>query len=154
MSSPTRKSTPGTFGDAARGRFLRALSNGATVKEASTEAGVSRNTAYTRRRLDEDFAAAWAEAVEVGTERLEAAAYRRAIDGSDVLMIFLLKSRRPEIYRERREILHTGPERPVTAGDLERIREVGLRPELAAHFDAVAEAIGAEVRAQEDGGRH
>ena len=43
------------------------------------------------------------EAYEAGTDRLEDVAIQRAIDGSDTLLTLLLRSRRPERYRERFE---------------------------------------------------
>jgi hypothetical protein len=46
------------------------------------------------------FAAAWNEAYEQGTERLELVAQERAINGSDLLLIFLLKGRGPTKYRD------------------------------------------------------
>jgi hypothetical protein len=104
-------------------RFLQVLGEGATVAEACRAAGMSRSTAYDRRDRDEQFRHAWADAVEAGTEALEAEARRRAMEGSDTLMIFLLKARRPEIYRERQEVRHTGQQRPMSAQDLGRIRD-------------------------------
>lgn len=58
-------------------------------------AGISKSHAYELRQRDEDFALRWADAIEEGTERLEEEARRRAMDGSDTLLIFLLKARRP-----------------------------------------------------------
>lgn len=70
------------------------------------------------RRADEDFAVAWADVEEATTERMEHEAYRRTVDGierdvfyqgavvgaereySDNLLMFLLKARRPERYRD------------------------------------------------------
>jgi hypothetical protein len=69
---------------------------------------------------DKDFAASIADALEEGTDRLEDEAFRRTRDGFDeprfyegqvcgyvlkysyALIIFLLKARRPEKYRDRR----------------------------------------------------
>ena len=84
---------------------------------------------YHYRQTDEEFGAAWDEALEEGTDRLEDEARRRAVEGceenvyyqgkiidtkrnySDTLLIFLLKGRRPEKYRERFE--HFTPDKPV-----------------------------------------
>src|SRR5207253_2000949 len=38
---------------------------------------------------------------------LEAVAIKRAHDGSDVLLIFLLKARRPDVYRDNHRVEHT-----------------------------------------------
>jgi hypothetical protein len=149
--------------------FLSAVSEGATIGEAALEAGVNRKTVYRWKESDAEFAEAWDESLEEGTELLEREAVRRAIHGveepviyqgqltpiyehnpdgslkmvetrernakgrmvtvhkpvqavdaegnprfltvrkpSDTLMIFMLKSRRPNTYRERGSIEHTG----------------------------------------------
>src|SRR6202046_5839068 len=49
-----------------------------------------------------DFAGAWDEAIECGTERLEDEAIRRALESSDTMLIFMLKARKPAVYREPR----------------------------------------------------
>lgn len=84
-----------------RERFLSALSRTASVTAASQAAGIGRRTAYNWRDADEAFAAAWDDALESGTDALEDEAVRRALDGSDTLLIFMLKARRPEKFKER-----------------------------------------------------
>jgi hypothetical protein len=88
--------------------FLEALRETATVTEACRVAGIGRATAYRARQQDEAFAVAWADVEEESTEKLESVAVQRAKDGSDTLMIFLLKSRRPQKYRENVKIEHGG----------------------------------------------
>ena len=68
-----RKRAPGTarerwrsFGARAAGVFIRALEEGATVKEAAAAAGVHRSTPYHRRDEDPQFRAAWDAAAEKG----------------------------------------------------------------------------------------
>lgn len=88
--------------------------------------GISRQTAYTERQRNEDFALAWADVEERSTERMEAEAYRRAVVGvttpmvsagkhvtdvqnySDRLLEFMLKARRPDKYRDRVDVNHAG----------------------------------------------
>jgi hypothetical protein len=60
-------------------------------------------------RTDAKFAREWAEIEEASTEQLERIAVRRASEGSDVLLIFLLKARRPEVHRDHHRVEHTGP---------------------------------------------
>lgn len=127
-------------------RFLDALRSGASVTEAAQAAPFDRATAYKLRKHDEVFAREWFDTIEEGTETLERECARRAMDGSDLLMIFLLKARRPEVYRDRYEVHHTTGE-PLTAGDLEAIRDAGRRPELAAHLDALADALAEQQQA-------
>lgn len=111
----------------AKAQFVAALAAGATVLLAAQEARINKTTAYRWRESDAEFAAAWDEALEEGTDWLEQEAIRRGRDGvrkpiyqsgklvghvqeySDTLLIFMLKARRPEVYRERASLEHTGP---------------------------------------------
>lgn len=106
--------------------FLEALRFGSSVTRAAECAGMSRPTVYDWRHSDEEFAKAWDDALESGTDRLEDESFRRAHDGvnrpafyqgqlicdplgqpiyikeySDTLMCKLLAARRPSVYRER-----------------------------------------------------
>ncbi len=76
---------------------------------ALSRARRARGAMYLWRREDPDFAEAWDEALEEGTDLLEDEARRRAMAGSDHLLMFILKSRRPAQYRERSVHEHTGP---------------------------------------------
>lgn len=76
-------------------------------------------TFYLIRQREPEFAAAWEEALQIGLDRLEDEAIRRAVDGneepvfyqgqqvgmvrkySDGLLTTLLKAHRPARYRER-----------------------------------------------------
>lgn len=89
--------------------FLEALATSPNVSAACKAAGVGRTTAYDAREADPEFAEKWTEALESAVDDLAADAFKRAKAGSDVLTIFLLKSHRPEVYREstRQEI--SGP---------------------------------------------
>ena len=80
--------------------------------------GAGRATVYAWREEDEAFAAAWDVAVEESTDSMEREALRRAVRGtdkpvfqggelvgtisehSDTLLIFMLKARRPNVYRD------------------------------------------------------
>lgn len=83
-----------------RERFLRALTSHGVVKHAAAAAGITRQTAYTWRKTDPEFAEAWESALEDGVDELEAEAKRRALESSDVLLIFLLKHNRKGKYLE------------------------------------------------------
>lgn len=91
-----------------RPRFLEALGETGTVSEAVKVVGIGRATAYDERQRNEDFALAWADVIEASTEELEREAVRRAKNGSDVLLIFMLKSRRPDVYRDNVRLEHSG----------------------------------------------
>lgn len=88
-------------------RFLAALRDTGIIREACNVAGVGRSTVYERKDASPEFARLFADALEDAIEDLERTARKRAKDGSDTLMIFLLRAHRPEKYRERFE--HSGP---------------------------------------------
>lgn len=88
--------------------FLATLRETANVRFACQQAGISRKSAYAARNRSPDFARAWDDAIEDATDALEAIARKRACDSSDLLLIFLLKAHRPEKYRERHDVRHSG----------------------------------------------
>ena len=106
--------------------FLAAFAETGLVIEAAKEVGVGRSTVYDERQRNETFALAWAEIEEWTTEEMEQEARRRAVIGveepiyykgelqghvrkySDPLLIFMLKARRPEVYRETRDYRLSG----------------------------------------------
>ena len=59
---------------------------------------------YQERDANPEFALAWDEAKDEAVELLEAVCRKRAINGSDILMMFLLKAARPETYRDRQDV--------------------------------------------------
>lgn len=106
-----------------RERFLEALKLGkGNVSKALEAAAMSRTAAYDWRNEDEDFRNAWDEVVEASTDDYEDEAWRRAFDGveepvfyqgknvgtinrkSDTLLMFMLKSRRPEKFRDNSKV--------------------------------------------------
>lgn len=109
-----------------REAFLAAIAAGRSIAAACQAAGIARSAAYRWRDEDGEFAVAWDEALEVGTERLEDEAVRRALDGSDTMLIFLLKARKPQMYREPRMagMAALAPE------DLKAIEEARRRREM------------------------
>jgi hypothetical protein len=62
-------------------RFLTVLADTGNVTAAVAAAGTSRTRVYELRKTDIAFAAAWDEAEEIATDRLEDEARRRAIEG-------------------------------------------------------------------------
>ncbi len=99
-----------------RPRFLEVLAMRGNVREAALAAGISRRMTFKERALNEAFADAWALAMADAADRMEAEAYRRAVEGvtrrrkvgdkveeyqehSDTLLIFLLKAARPGKFR-------------------------------------------------------
>ena len=107
--------------------FLDALADIGSVKAAAEATQIHRNTWYEHRRDCPDFAARWEEALTLGVDALEDEATRRAIVGteepvyqggkqvgtirkfSDTLLIFMLKARRPEKFKDRAAVEHSAP---------------------------------------------
>lgn len=125
-----------------KAEFLAALSaNGANVTKAAATTGISRVEWYRTRREEPDFAKAWEEALEHGTDALEDEAVRRGTEGtlrpvfhqgvecgqvreySDTLLIFMLKARRPEKFKDR-----VSNEHNVKALTLEQLVLSSFRP--------------------------
>lgn len=106
----------------ARERFLDAYATTGNMSAAARLANINRNTIYQWEEHDETFAAAMREAGIQATEALEREAWRRAKDGipepvfqhgklvgsiqrySDNLLMFLLRARAPERYRDRVDV--------------------------------------------------
>lgn len=80
--------------------FLDGLRSHGMVTQAAIDAGIDRNAAYYERQRDPTFAQEWTDALDRGVDTLEDVAKKRAYEGSDTLLIFLLKAHRPEKYRE------------------------------------------------------
>lgn len=89
-------------------KFLEALRAGGSVAMACRASTMSRASAYWRRDKEPEFRDAWLKALEDGTDGLEDALHLRAKRDDTTAAIFLLKARRPEIYRETIRQEHTG----------------------------------------------
>lgn len=106
--------------------FLEMLGTTANVHRACVRSGLPHRTVYFWRAKDGSFAEAWVQALERGVDALEDEAVRRAAEGrlepvfyqgkecgavrkySDTLLMFLLKAHRPEKYRDRAAVEHSG----------------------------------------------
>jgi hypothetical protein len=126
--------------DARKRAFLDAFRLTANVSGASRAAGCERSTPYGWARDDPVFKAAMEEAEQEAADRLEAEAFRRAHDGyeeyvtsggklvrdddggpllqrrySDQLMLTLLKAHRPEKFKDRHQVEHSGEVKTIQA---------------------------------------
>ena len=79
--------------------FLAAYSKRGNISDAARAAKCHRSQHYEWIN-DPDYADAFFQAQEQAVELLELEARKRATRGSDLLLIFLLKSLRPHIYRD------------------------------------------------------
>ena len=111
--------------EATQTAFLEAYSRLGTITAAAAEVGMSWRTHYDWLERPE-YVQEWEQAQTNYVERLEREADRRAVDGfekgiyfqgnkvgsetwySDNLLMFLLKGRRPEMYKDRQEITGAG----------------------------------------------
>jgi hypothetical protein len=151
--------------------FLAGLAQGLTVRHAAERAGRAHpRRFYELRAEDEEFARAWHEALEQGTQLLEEELRRRAVEGwektleewrdgklvrstttrrySPALLIFMLKARRPDMYRDNAVVRVTGHDggpvqiegySPPTLADVVRLAsELGVLDTIEG--EAVAEA--------------
>lgn len=114
-----------------REKFLRELAKRGIVADACKIAKVGRATVYKWREDDKEFADAWKEAVDIAIDTAEREAWRRAVEGvdkpligrvgkdqdgvitvikeySDSILLRVLSANRPEKWRERSQIEHTG----------------------------------------------
>jgi len=114
-----RKATP-----ADRQKFLDALAETGIVTIAAKSAGITRTSVYAWRAEEPEFRAEWEKALELGLDAMEDEGRRRAMHGvrrsiyyqgqevgsqqdfSDVLLMFMLKGRRPEIFKDRMHVEH------------------------------------------------
>lgn len=87
--------------------FLAHIEGGARYYEAAEETGVHRVTAW-RWKADPDFAKRYEAARRASVTRLKREAERRAMAGSDRLLIFLLCAYAPEEFQERQVLDHRG----------------------------------------------
>ncbi len=136
-------------------QFLKAFAVQGTKLHAAQAAGVARPTVDSWLKNDPEFRAAFGAAMEDSVDMLEHAGRVRAVAGvtrtvyyqdkpigtrtefSDTMNIFLLKGRRPEVFRERYELGGLGggpveisnPVQRIQAKLLEmKTRSMGLLP--------------------------
>lgn len=123
----------------ARELFCEALRLQPNITLAAAAAHMSRQTMYEWRDADEAFAAEWDAALQEGIDLAEAEMWRRGVEGwdepvygrvgkdrdgqvgtvrkhSDAMLTLALKAHRPEKYRERTDVHHTGEIVKVYAG--------------------------------------
>ena len=99
--------------------FFHHLGRAGSVTVAANRAQLRRSALYERRQDDDDFAARWAQALDLSVERLQDNAMNRAMNGTpravwrngqqvgsvrqfdNRLLQFLLKAHRPDLYGNR-----------------------------------------------------
>jgi len=117
--------------------FLEAFSETGIITAACRASGVARHMVYGWQEIDPEFTAAFHTAQSVSTELLEREMLRRGVEGvekprwdskgnyigsvreySDNLLMFAIKARKPDQYRDNSKIEHTGSIDLGTIGEL------------------------------------
>lgn len=83
-------------------KFLDAMRNTGNIRLSCLAAGVSRAVAMREKEADPEFSEMWDLAFEDATDILEGTAFKRAKEGSDYLLTFMLRSLRPKVYGEKK----------------------------------------------------
>jgi hypothetical protein len=140
-----------------RAILLEAIAAGLTITEAAARAGMSWRSIYDWRDADPQFAADYKLAYTAGTDVYEQEARRRAFEeGSDLLLMFLMKQRDPDRFNQRMvEVKVTGdPNAPigvaaVAGAMIYPMAELMRSEEPVRMIEAAAEAITEPVNEME-----
>ena len=73
---------------------------------ACKQAGIGRTAAYKARKNDPEFARQWTETLDAAVDDLETTALKFALQGNVPLIMFLLKSHRPQVYSRPEQHQH------------------------------------------------
>jgi len=84
-------------------RFLKQLALGCSPGAAARVVGIARSTAYGWKKEDQEFDAAWVDAVETALDLLETKLYDSGMAGNSSDAQFILKHRRREVYGNVKE---------------------------------------------------
>lgn len=139
-----------TYTDADKQKFLDHLAKTGVVAEALVASGIKTRVTINRwRETDEQFAAAYNDALADAADSLEAEARRRAVEGvvttkrtkdgetydeikySDSLLLALLKAKKPDEFAERTKTELTNPD-----GTFKPENETAAAARIAAIFEA------------------
>ncbi len=88
--------------------FLDKLRNSGNVRASCKAASIPRSTVYDWRDKWVTFAGEWDDAIDDACDILEGVAWKRAVESSDRLLMFLLKAHRPDKFKERTSTEVTG----------------------------------------------
>lgn len=97
------RSVPGKMTDAVAQLVLNAYATGITLRAACKLANISTVAFQQYRKRNPDIELAWKEAEELNTCALEQRAHELALEAdsrSPTMLIFMLKARRPSVYRD------------------------------------------------------
>jgi hypothetical protein len=105
QAPPEGETTPPATLSERKAQFLELVrDHGTTDAAAAAAVGVDRVTVWRWKKGDAEFAKAYNADRKVGLEHLVKEAERRAINGSDRLLMFLLEHYNPEVFGRREEL--------------------------------------------------
>lgn len=144
MASAATKSKPIKGRRDWKSKWLEAYQAHGTAKAASEVVRVNESRPYEARKKDPEFAKAWDELECETTKLLEETLYERALAGDTTAAIFMLKARRPAVYRESLNVKHGGK---VSVEVEDSVNEAidGLLAENDRLTERLAELEGAKV---------
>lgn len=149
----TKRSAKADEQEEAKSLFLTALAESAHVGNSCRAAGITRSKYYRWRKSDDEFNDHCARALNEGVSVLEDEAVRRAVSGtlrpiyqrgrkvgevreySDILLIFMLKAHKPELYRDN----YKKPDDDSAA--MSQAEQEALRRQLNERLDALAGSV-------------
>lgn len=103
--------------------FLRLLGEGYKVRAAANLVGIAWSSLYIKRQQDEVFRKKWIDAKAIKIEHLVCEAERRAMQGSDKLLIFLLSNYAPDKFKNTNNLAITNPDGSLTKSVEDRAAE-------------------------------
>jgi hypothetical protein len=118
-------------------RFLSAFAQAGNLTAAAELSGMTRQIHYVWLSSPE-YRKAFETAKDIGVDIVQWEARRRAMDGSDRLLIFLLKAMKPEVYRDN---YRPGPRAKIDHQAIRKPIEVLTDDELLKRLEAAAERI-------------
>jgi hypothetical protein len=125
--------------------FLEVLRNSGNVRAACTSVERSRRAVYRARDEDSEFADLWEEALEEAMDVLAAEAWNRARNGSDQLLMFLMKAHRPSVYADPSPVQINNQNVKVEVDGMEPIDAIRSR------LDLIRGRLPADIDAEPDG---
>lgn len=87
---------------------LELRAEGMTKNDVAAGVGVVRHTITRWIQTDPEFAARWREATHFKVDDLKSEALRRAMAGSDKLLMFMLCNLAPDQFSQTQKIEHSG----------------------------------------------
>ena len=120
-------------------RLMGALQAGAGIALAARIINCSRQAIYRRMNLDPEFAERIAESKAIADERVQNALFKAATENHNVVaMIFWLKNRMPQEWRDRQET--QGPSSDELAQAIREGRMRAQRADRAAETRMIGDA--------------